>query len=251
VLSDASGMITGFLWLYQGDSMFYLNQIINHNLWVLWMLPGLLFAGLSCVREKGFGTQKGKAIIFSILSIVFFLIYFSIQPHKEFRYIIPVMPALALLAAYGFIGMFKSGKYIQYLAVILGAATLMWIGSNMFYFENDKLEVSQYHSFYTGLLGTSNATVISATPIIAPYSHMSLIPAYNTWEHFSAVYKKERSHAQYVAYDTCELHACTPGQETMCKAEESSVRAEIAQKEEVIFQKTAGSCTLVVARIKK
>jgi 4-amino-4-deoxy-L-arabinose transferase-like glycosyltransferase len=250
VLSEASGMITGFLWLYKGTGLFYIVEIVNHNLWVLWMLPGMIFAFINCIREKGFGSQKGKVFIFSFLCMLIFLIYFSIQPHKEFRYAIMVMPAVAFLSAYGFVEMLKQEK-LKYIALILGGMTLLWMACNMHFFQNEKIEVKEYASFYSGLLGAHDATVITATPIIASYSKVSMIVAYNSWEQFGDAYHQERSRAQYVAYDTCELHVCTPGQENQCKTREDSVRAEIASREEIIFQKTVNACTLVIARINK
>jgi 4-amino-4-deoxy-L-arabinose transferase-like glycosyltransferase len=248
-LSDASGMITGFLWLYQGDAFFYVSQLVLHNAWVVWSLVGIIFACIVFVRERNFRNQKSKAIIFSILSVLAFLVYFSLQTHKEFRYVIPVMPGLALLAAYGFVEMVSRGTYLKRATIALACITLVFSVSGMYFSLSEQAQVAPYQSFYEGLLGTHNATVISATPIIAPYSKVLLIPAYNTWENFGNTYEQERAHADYVAYDTCELHACTPGNEVLCKAQETSVRATIASREQTVFQKTVGACTLVIARI--
>jgi len=73
----------------------------------------------------GLGMQRNWKTIFLICSSLFFIIVFSFVAHKEYRFILPIMPLLSIIAANGMVNYPKFIKMKKYQNFIYGFIVLL------------------------------------------------------------------------------------------------------------------------------
>ncbi|KAI1412266.1 glycosyltransferase family 22 protein [Hypoxylon sp. FL1857] len=84
-------------------TFYFRNLAINFNIWfVLALLSLPLFLIQKAVSTKHYGFQSGIRTIVFLSPFYMWLGIFSIQPHKEERFMYPMYPFIALNAALGF-----------------------------------------------------------------------------------------------------------------------------------------------------
>ncbi|CAG9538201.1 unnamed protein product [Cercopithifilaria johnstoni] len=77
------------------DAKFYINNLLlNWNIVIILFLFAVPFAGLAYVW-----TRSSRQLVHSIARVVLWFAIFFSQPHKEERFLFPVYPLLAILAA--------------------------------------------------------------------------------------------------------------------------------------------------------
>ncbi len=237
-------IINNFLWLYDHSLWFYLRILFIDN-------PLFLFSITVFFYIKGKDVSSKIKIFVGLLVfwIVLFTGYFTFEIHKESRYIIPVFPALAILSGMG-IFYIKNKLNYYFFYTLLGLLVIATIYKVPFYIA-PKEEVTTTREFYEFLSGNENPVVISPSPIVAVYTKAKVIPAYNSWNDFYVIYKKERLNAGFVLIDSCQLHVCSPGDEEGCDKKRKETLDEIKQKEFVVYDKTVNSCNFIIAKINK
>ncbi len=239
-----SQMITGSLWLYDQSVWFYTQKLFIDNPISLFSLVAIVSIG-----KRELSKEQKIFLVFLCAWVLIFLGYFTSNPHKEWRYIAPVLPALALLAG---VGLFYSYRFLNKIFFILVVLAMsVYAFSHTTIYTATKVESGAYREFYNFLKTERNATVISDSPIITAYSPVRIIPAYDTWENFHRVYSESRDKADYILINTCELHVCVPGKEKECEAKRLNTLNEIEKRESIIYDKTEMSCRLIISKINK
>jgi hypothetical protein len=247
-LTVGQGMITGFMWLYQGGWLFYVKKIISMNLIVLFIIP---IISLLVIDRKKISLVSKKIILLCIVMIIIFLGYFTMQPHKEFRYILPIYPSLFILAS---IGMVWLGKRLPISRVLItGIIIIFIIGSTRYIVSMNSTpvaEIRQFYNFYTALDRVPvGSRVITSTPTITAFSPVTLYEGYNSWEQIDQVYEKNKLQADYVAIDSCELHACEPGQELECKNDQTRFLKKLSQESKLVYTGKTNICNLMIYQL--
>ncbi len=246
-LVAGTGMITGFLWLYKGDGLFYIKNILNANPVSLFIIPGILFPLLSW---RSLNKIQKRAITVAISAIILFVLYFSLQAHKEFRYIMPALPSIFVLSGIGFTWISKKWNKKAQVFGALALAGIAFFVSIAYRHEapthGDAIAIRQFYSALSNV--TPGARVISSTPAIAAFSPVRLVEGYNTWAQMNSSYN-EAKNLDYVAIDSCELHACKPGHEMACKADEQAFLTQLSSDGELVYDSAISSCRLMIYKL--
>jgi len=248
-LITGSGMITQFLWLYQGDGFFYITKVFLNN-------PFLVFVPvvtiLAIVRKNLF--KKGMVrdvMVTCVVVSTLFLVYFSSQRHKEFRYIIAVYPFLFVIVSMGIDALLDvlSEKFQVILIVILIAVSAISTGSVVLEKISKKNDgtITKAYQFYQALENIPpGSSVIVTTPALAAFSPITIIEGYNSWEQLSGVYNDHRSDVEYIAIDTCEVHVCEPGREESCHKSEKDLLEILSRTSDLIYDNSIVLCQQII-----
>jgi hypothetical protein len=107
---------------------------------------GLLFAGItSWLRRKKYGVQfesAGSGFGWLVIFAIVFIIFMTLGAKRSPRYILPVFPALALVAAWGWLSLFKRREN-YFIIIVLGGLALLF--SNQY--------APYYFTYFNPLLG--------------------------------------------------------------------------------------------------
>jgi hypothetical protein len=63
------------------------------------------------------------------------------------------------------------------------------------------------------------------------------------------IYEANKAQADYVAIDSCELHACEPGQESLCEANKKAFLDKLLLETVPIYSDTISSCSLNIYQL--
>lgn len=231
---NAQLTVTGdYLWLYSGGITFYLENIYMQNFIVPLGLIGALYFALK---------KKLGAYGFSILLPAMLLLgYFTIMPHKEFRYILSYLPYFSIFAGaliYSAVSFVKSGfgsggangdgarenkasrghKWVRgggyalfgTLAKIAVCAVLAMfafgiaaanIDSAYAVIKQQRGSISPEEQFSKIINSGDGSPVYSASPLIALYTKNKIYPLYSTLDYY--IEASSKAEKAYLIVNTC------------------------------------------------
>lgn len=142
-------------WMWNNPWWFYFVNLIRENFIYLFFISGIYYLiTLRKVRENG-------AVVFPILVLFSF---FVLIKHKEMRFLLVLLPYLAIISSYGLIHFFKRvrSEYRRFLFLVL--LTLFFAQSFYFIYSNETSEtnkkdisfISSYLEDFDGSLWISN-----------------------------------------------------------------------------------------------
>ena len=198
---------------------------------------------------RGFFKEKKYMIFLLSIWFLIFFAYFFHEVHKEARYIVTIFPAISLLAGISISYFYEKSKG-YFFPVLLSTFIVITFFSTTFFVLPRHISQS-FRSFYSELKKEQGKTVITSSPMVTAYSPVKIIPAYDRWEFFKNLYEQNRSKADFLLIDSCELHVCVPGSEELCDGYKKAVLDEVYVRENVIYDKTVGACHHIIAEIKK
>jgi hypothetical protein len=247
-LTIGQSMITGFMWLYQGGLWFYVQKIVTMNIVAIMVIPTIIFW---IIKRKQLSDQTKKILLILLMITIVFLGYFTLQAHKEFRYSMPIFSSLFLLISTGIVWLHERLKGSRYIIIILVIVfTITTLGYSKLFDPDARNSIKPFYNFYTALSDVeSGSSVITSTPTITAFSPVTLYEGYNSWEQMNQVYEKNNQRANYVAIDTCELHACEPGQELLCQRSKIDFLEKLSSEASIIYNTTTSSCDLTVYQL--
>lgn len=153
-----------------------------------------------------------KIISLCIVLIIVFLGYFTMQPHKEFRYILPIYPSLFILAYH------RCSFVMETFNNFANPGCRSCY--NIYYQQCSICSINEYciHSGNTAVLSflycidrTYWIKVVRITPTITAFSPVTLYEGYNSWRQMDEYYEANKAHTDYVAIDSCDYCVCEPG----------------------------------------
>lgn len=248
-LIAGNGMITQFLWLYQGDWSFYITKVFSSNP-ILVFVPVIII--LAIIRKNFF--KKGvvrDVMVTCVVVSTLFLIYFSSQQHKEFRYIIAIYPFLFVMVSIGIDALMDilSEKFQGALVAILVIVSAISTGSvvlEKIVMRNDR-SITKTYQFYQALENIPpGSSVIVTTPALAAFSPITIIEGYNSWEQLADIYNSHRFDAEYIAIDTCEVHVCEPGTEESCHKSDKDLLEILSRTSDLVYDDSIGLCRQMI-----
>lgn len=190
------------IWLFQQSWDFYLKEFLRQNIFYLFAILGLLLI-----------FKKRTAII--PLTGLALLAYFSLEPHKEPRFMILFLPYFAIMAAHGL-----SKIKIKNLALIVAIVSLAFLAVNLkseLPFSNAE---TQFNNF--GFNDTVNGEVLTSTPMIRLAEKTKVTPIYymvfdtnlsNKWNRYI---EKNNKNISYIFIDTCIGGTICPPWDNKC-----------------------------------
>jgi len=123
----------GFIHGFKGAAYWGGNQswkFFFQNHWYLFSISGIL-SGISMLYVFANGDYKKRQIYLILIWILFYFVMLMIMPHKEGRFIVPIVPALSLVSGYFLI------KIRDYEKLIVGIIILVLIISSLTLFIRD------------------------------------------------------------------------------------------------------------------
>jgi hypothetical protein len=168
--------------------------------WYFYIL--ILIAAQPFILFSFLGIQtilKRDRVILWFITLVFF-IYFTLEPHKEDRYIIPALIPLLLFTGAGIETVWRKKKWVLCTTTILLGVFVL---TNPYHADfrqkrNRELE-EEYKSF------TPGTVVLSSNPFPALYSNVRLIPAYESWEQLALEYTRHKREIERIYVDPCDF----------------------------------------------
>ncbi len=168
-------------------------------LWAVFMIVALpcIFGLLIYTLKKIINKDKmSKNEIFLLIWFLSFVVYFSLTAHKEVRYLLPAIPPLFILSAYGFSKLEK--KYFNIIAII--TIFLLIISFNYFgyfsgvdNFEEQKMFIRSYElknaSEYLKEV-IAKDSIIYAHTLYPAISYYTKIETHATWPWNEEFYKE-------------------------------------------------------------
>lgn len=177
------------IWIFQQPLQFYILEFIHQNIFYAFAIIGILLL------------FKKRAALIPLTGIAM-LTYFSLEPHKEPRFMILFLPYFAMMAAYG-ISLFK----IKYSALIIALISFALLIPNIELEPKFSLAATEFHNF--GFNSTINGKVLTSSPMIKLAEKTNVIPIYymvfdknlsNYWKDY--IWKNHES-ISYIFIDTC------------------------------------------------
>ncbi len=241
-------MIADYLWLYAGDAFFYVSKIIQLNP-IAYISVAALFYIIAA--RKYISSISRRVLLTSFFASAIFFVYFSLQAHKELRYILPVYPFLFLFVSLGIQVIWKKVNVVGKL--VLGVFIIFCLVSSVVVtqtFTTSKSHANKYYDFYSAVSDDRGAVVLSSTPAVAAFSPVRMIEGYNSWEHIDEVYEARRGDFSYVMIDSCELHVCVPGSESLCRKSKEEFLTKLHEEVMLVYDATIESCNLSIYKTK-
>ena len=191
------------IWLFQQSWDFYLKEFLRQNFFYVFAIIGIFLI-----------FKKRTAII--PLTGIALLAYFSLEPHKEPRFMILFLPYFAIMAAYGL-----SKIKIKNIALIVAIVSLALLAVNF----KPELPFSEaeteFHTF--GFNDTVNGEVLTSTPMIKLAEKTKVTPIYymvfdtnlsNKWNKYV---EKSYRNISYIFIDTCIGGTLCPPWDNRCE----------------------------------
>lgn len=177
------------IWLFQQSWDFYLKEFLRQNFFYIFAIIGIFLI-----------FKKRTAII--PLTGIALLAYFSLEPHKEPRFMILFLPYFAIMAAYGI-----SKIKIKNIALIVAIVSLAFLVLNL----QSELPFSKAETEFNnfGFNDTINGEVLTSTPMIKLADKTKVTPIYymvfdanlsNQWNEYI---EKNYENISYIFIDTC------------------------------------------------
>ena len=191
------------VWIFQQPLYFYLLEFIYQNIFYAFAIIGILLL-----------FKKRTALI--PLTGIALLAYFSLEPHKEPRFMILFLPYFAIMAAYGI-----SKLRIKYSVLIVAFISFILLIPNIELGQKFSPAVIEFHNF--GFNSTINGEVLTSSPMIKLAEKTSVIPIYymvfdtklaDSWRDY--VWKNHES-ISYIFIDTCRGGTLCPPWDKGCE----------------------------------
>lgn len=216
------------IWIFQQPWDFYLKEFLVQNLFYAFAIIGIFML----LRKKTAAVPAAGLAL---------LLYFSLEPHKEARFMILFLPYFAIMAAYGI-----SKLKIKYAPIIIGivsfAMLLPFLGA-----EPELPDaIREYRNF--GMDSYKSGEVLSSTPSLALAEITQITPVYysiydtnlsQTWENYIL---KNQDNISYIFLDTCEGGILCPPWDSSCQEARESLMntSKIVMPSHKVI--TRGSC---------
>lgn len=183
------------IWIFQQPWYYYFIELIKQNILLLLVIPGIIYS----IKKKHY-----SLIIISL----FFLIYFSIMPHKEVRFTILFLPFLILLASSVYEQIWKR---IDLLIIILTIILILNVSI-------EPINNNPYFNYFEDK--QINGELLITNPITSYYANAESTMMYYPWFNSSQSdywlnYIKINP-PEYISIDTCEGGFICPPNDKNC-----------------------------------
>jgi 4-amino-4-deoxy-L-arabinose transferase-like glycosyltransferase len=165
---------TSGLWLYQDGPLYYIQTLLEQNIFAAFALPGIVLA-----------LRRNRAKLAVLLSGVLVLGYLSLLPHKEVRFLPLALPFIFILAAAGWTALLELRRVPQWKHAIMWCALLL-----IAVFAAQALRWGQYDATYEGApspalwerlypeAANGASLMVSSDPRVTLFTDDKIVPLY-------------------------------------------------------------------------
>ena len=160
---------TSGLWLYHEPFFFYAITLVTLNIFFAFTIPGMIPM-----------FKKNKSLLFSFLLV---FAYWSLLPHKEFRFIPLLLPFVAVLAAGGWNLLAERAHKNHYrtaflfltcvLLAVAGTQAIFW--TQRMLYDEGTIDVEMEQLYKQTASGTD---IVTSDPRVAWFTNKQLVPLY-------------------------------------------------------------------------
>jgi len=239
-------LLGGAFYLYDKGIYFYFIEVFKQNPFSLFALVGIIIAGINYRRAR-----RNPALLSICLSLLFFVGYFSWQPHKELRYGIAFLPYIFVLSGYALISISNKlpKKMINASLFVIALLIAIFLFSHRGDIRKPSMpEENRY--FETYFEGKGYSRVLTTSPTHLIYENIKILELYDSWEAgIDALHRRyERHDVDYVTLDTSQIFCQKTPDE--CSALEDLFISDLDQKGNRIYYHKASDRELYIYRVK-
>ena len=219
--------------MYNQQFYFYFINILKENFILILSLAGIFFI-----------FKKRSAASSLILTLfLLFLMFFSLVPHKEIRFITAFLPYLSIIASYGFYSLIEYVKKDKARLLILASLILLFVVQITPYFKFGE-EENKFTLFQNYMAKEDVKEGIWVTnPIYAVYSDKKIselmyFPVFDDKK--ISELASESDKAEHILLNSCDLY-CEPyfgG----CEEKKNDFIGLLKTKFEAVFYEKEGGC---------
>jgi len=239
------GMVLGCTVLrYRPWYDYFVLLWLEHYFYVL-AIPAMWFVRKTITKEK----------MLIVLAAALPLLYFMLQPCRDYRYLLNVVPFVAMLSAFGIdqsLVFVRNKKVHSWLFVVLLVITLSMSLATavVFYHGNENLKPDAAAEGYFTYLRDKNTTgeVWIANPIIAAYTDLSLkkiyYPVYDAGaaQTFSDYLQANAQKIVYVAIDNCGGGIICAAEDARCHEQHAQMQKFLEANFTLAYNQSTGEC---------
>lgn len=159
---------TSGLWLYEGGVLFYFVTLVGLNVFCAFAIPGMLVAW-----------RKQRVLLFVF---VFVLVYWSLLPHKEVRFVPLLLPFVAILAAGGWslLGAVEQSRFRRAFALVtvllIAVAGVQAVRWTQYYLYDEGVIDKEQEALYAQ--AASLPRLVSSDPRVVWWTNEPIVPLY-------------------------------------------------------------------------
>ncbi|MBD3310592.1 hypothetical protein GF351_05225 [Candidatus Woesearchaeota archaeon] len=235
-----------YLWLYEKEAWFYLAETMRQNLLFVFAVPGIVMFFVNRDYRK-------DARIILMACLLATSGYYMFLAHKETRYLMTVIPYVALFSAYGIASFFRqksqkpernmTGAAWSWISrnywLLLGAAMLLLFAHDTYkdmeylpdFTQGDYLEQERFFRYFQE--NPVEGQILVTDPRPALYVDNLLIPCYV--DDCTATYETYKNNISGIVY-TPRSFPCRKDDER-CRAKNDALLIRIKQDNKLVFEK--------------
>jgi len=243
---SGSWIVTTATWLYGEGLTFYLTDFFFLNPFYLFFF-GYIYLYF---KEKQFQSEGRKTIFWiSVLTIIYFLYV----PRKEPRYLVTILPMLAIMASYTALRAYhylkkKEKPFIKPKAffVICIIALLIIIPGRISFAQKANMSPDILEAIQTNNI---TGTILTTDPLLVSITDNNIV-LFSGMEFAQKIYEENERKYEFVYINTCDL-ICAPD-DGVCLGEKDKLLAQIDLENKKIFNEKFEECDyLMYVPIKK
>ncbi len=239
-LREGSLIVTTYTWLYESSWYYYIIEFFGENLLYIFSLLGFYMI----IKERRY--QERGILVLLIIPLLLFL-YFETVPRKELRYLVTLVPMLAIVSGYGIMRVYdlcaKSAKPVlkPFAFVILCSFILISPLPFSLHFERPpsfEVEINTLVEQYDirGMILTSDPAFVSFLP--------NRVTTLSGMEFAQAVYDWKKEEYELLFVNDCDL--LCPLQNQSCLQRRDILFAQFWMDNTEMFKKQFRNCTYTI-----
>lgn len=218
------------------------HGILYYPLELLKWSPVFLLSFFALFRRPKLESLLQRRLAAPLLFFAFFIVYLYSIVNKQDRFLMPLLPLIAIAASEGFhlLKQFLSAKSKPYIAVVIVCILflpMLYKDAWSFDFRNDE-ERNVTREFYKYFESHKpKGPVLTTDPVPAVYSDSKFIPLYYSVPNGSRIYESEKAKA-YATIFTPEPFPCEALQEERCFKIRDEFFQKVLSENKLVFNKT-------------
>ncbi len=184
--------------MYDLGPLFYIKNIFAQNLFSVFAIVGVVMVLLTFKTSR-----KNSTVVPVVLSLIFFFVYFTWQPHKELRYSIAFLPYLFLMAGYA-LTVISNRLPKQFSAAVPVVCTVIifsfvYTSRSQVYNLIPSTESKAYDTYF---IDKGYQRIIATSPMQVASADIKIDELFDTWKNAEDALVRRSGSIDYVSIDT-------------------------------------------------
>ncbi|MFA6073009.1 MAG: glycosyltransferase family 39 protein [Candidatus Woesearchaeota archaeon] len=237
------------VFLYMQPPTFYLLVLLRENLALIFLV---IFLGMYMFDKK---LRENKLVNLLLFSFFVFLIYFTQLIHKESRYILFLLPIMAILGGIVLLRLEeyfnkrkrkrKNKKSARKILISICICLLLLTTVSIFY-GIDKRDVEEMN-FYKYFNNDTDGLLLATNPTYMLFTDKPVM-FLASWSYSNEVYAKNKDKVDYISINSCD-YVCEPN--TSCLNDKKRFYENVLNNLQVVYNNTYLGCEHIIYKVTK